>query len=78
MFEFAYETGDFILVPLFWSGSHSLNLVLNLKFLQGLNEGFRDVFPLFLVQKDLKWIYGEFYKIPLQTVQMRVLREADL
>ncbi len=69
MLESACETGDFVLVPLFWSGPHSYNPVLNLKFLHGLNEGFRDIFPLFWVQNGSKWIYGEFYKFALQTAK---------
>jgi len=63
------KQGTLFLVPLFWSGSHSYNPVLNLKFLQGLNEGFRDVLPLVWVRNGLKWIYGEFYKNALWAVQ---------
>ena len=63
------KQGTLFLVPLFWSGSHSSNPVLNLKFSQGLNEGFWDVLPLVWVKNGLKWIYGAFYKFSLQSAQ---------
>ena len=39
------------------------------KFFTGYNSMFYGFNTIFLTQKGLKWIYGEFYKNSLQTVQ---------
>ena len=63
------ETGDSVLVPIFWFGSMDYKMILFLKYLQDLIQCVMVLIPLVWIEKGLKGNYGKLYKNALQAVQ---------